>query len=194
MQCPNCQHWNEAGARFCEECGFELAQAPEKETRVSIRDENGAVPLSDLLPKPPPVLPPTQPPLGLPPTQPAPRSASAVPDAADTPAVPFTGARLILTSTGSIFKLGEVTTIGRQNPTVQIDFEGYPDGKYVSGQHARILKMQNRYYIEDLGSSNNTYVNDIKLASGQMEPLKQGDNVRIGKIELVFHEPQDDKA
>jgi pSer/pThr/pTyr-binding forkhead associated (FHA) protein len=189
MQCPNCQHWNEAGARFCEECGFELAQSPEKETQVSIRD-NG-VPLSDLLPKPPPVLPPTQPPPAIPPTQPATRSSEGD---MDVPPVPFTGARLTLTSTGSIFKLGEVTTIGRQNPTVQIDFEGYPDGKYVSGQHARIMKMQNRFYIEDLGSSNHTYVNDIKLVSGQMEPLKQGDKVRIGKIELVFHEAQDEKA
>src|SRR5579862_4759126 len=24
MECPNCHHWNEVNARFCEECGFEL--------------------------------------------------------------------------------------------------------------------------------------------------------------------------
>lgn len=168
MRCPNCQHWNEVGAHFCEECEFEFARAVETEAQVELLDDND-LRMTELALQPP--------------TVPVPQAGKANP----LPLL-LTGARLTLISTGSIFKLGEVTNIGRQNPAVQIDFEGYPDGKYVSGQHARIMKMQNRYYIEDLGSANNTYVNDIKLASGQMEPLEEGDRVRIGKIELIFHE------
>jgi pSer/pThr/pTyr-binding forkhead associated (FHA) protein len=95
---------------------------------------------------------------------------------------------LILNSTGSIFKLGDATVIGREDASLHIDFDGYPDGKYVSHRHAQIVKMNGKFYLEDLGSSNHTYVNDIKLAQGQAEPLKEGDKVRFGKIELTFHE------
>jgi hypothetical protein len=31
-------------------------------------------------------------------------------------------------------------------------------------------------------------VNQIKLAPGQAEPLKEGDIVKFGKVELTFHE------
>ena len=93
-----------------------------------------------------------------------------------------------LQSTGSIFKLGARRCSGREDPTLQIDLEGYPDGKYVSHRHAQIVKMDDKYYIEDLGSSNHTWVNEIKLAQGQAEPLKEGDVIKLGKIELTFHE------
>jgi pSer/pThr/pTyr-binding forkhead associated (FHA) protein len=95
---------------------------------------------------------------------------------------------MVLDSTGSIFKLGDATVIGREDASLQIDFDGYPDGKYISHRHAQIVRMNAQYYIEDLGSSNHTWVNDIKLASGQSEPLKDGDKIRFGKIELTFHE------
>jgi hypothetical protein len=38
MQCPNCQHWNEAGSRFCEECGFELPTTNGGNYQVPVRD------------------------------------------------------------------------------------------------------------------------------------------------------------
>jgi pSer/pThr/pTyr-binding forkhead associated (FHA) protein len=78
--------------------------------------------------------------------------------------------------------------LGREDPSLQIDLEGYPDGKFVSHRHAQIVKMDDKYYIEDLGSSNHTWVNDLKLAQGQQEPLKEGDTIKLGKIELSFHE------
>ncbi len=169
MQCPNCKHWNEAGSRFCEECGFELANAPEVVAQVSVKTANPpTIPEeSDLIPEPSPQ--------------------NLVP--ADVPsAAPYMGARMVLNSTGSIFKLGEATVIGREDASLQIDFDGYPDGKYISHRHAQIVRMNGKFYIEDLGSSNHTWVNDIKLASGQSEPLKEGDKIRFGKIELTFHE------
>ena len=95
---------------------------------------------------------------------------------------------MVMTSSGSIFKLGDATVVGREDAGIQIDFDGYPDGKYISHRHAQIVRMNGKYYIEDLGSSNHTWVNDIKLAAGQSEPLKDGDKIRFGKIELTFHE------
>ncbi len=175
MECPNCHHWNETGARFCEECGFELTAAAAAPAKVSITGgiSQAAPPLampsvspSDI-PEPPPQI--------------------LVPSDAPVPA-PYTGARLVVDSTGSVFKLGDATVIGREDPTIQIDFDGYDEGKYVSHRHAQIVKHDGGYYIEDLGSSNHTRVNGVKLAAGQSEPLHEGDKVRFGKIELTFHE------
>lgn len=163
MQCPNCQHWNEAGSRFCEECGTELVAAAPASTQVSVRPADP----NEALPSP---------------------SAQILTPVSTPTAAPYTGPRLLLNSTGSIFRLGDVAMIGREDATLHIDFEGYPDAKYVSHRHAQITKINGTYYVEDLGSSNHTYVNQIKLAEGQAEPLKEGDVVRFGKIELTFHE------
>ncbi|MBK8035047.1 MAG: FHA domain-containing protein [Chloroflexi bacterium] len=164
MQCPNCQHWNEPGSRFCEECGTELPQA----TAPSVARVVLVNP-ADEAPVPPP------PPQDL------------IPQA-DPPLAPYEGPHLVLKSTGSIFKLSDAAVIGREDPALQIDFDGYPDGKYISHRHAQITNIGGKYYIEDLGSSNHTYVNGIKLAQGQAEPIDEGDVIKLGKIELVFHE------
>jgi hypothetical protein len=174
MQCPNCKHWNEAGARFCEECGFELtAVSADAEAVMSIQPDNAA---PAAIPSSPHEVPPPPP------------QTLVAPDASAAPTTPYTGARLILDATGSIFKLGDAAVIGREDATLHIDFDGYPDGKYVSHRHAQIVKMNDKYFIEDLGSSNHTYVNGIKLAEGQSEPLDNGDKIRFGKIEVTYQE------
>ncbi|MEP7289723.1 MAG: FHA domain-containing protein [Chloroflexota bacterium] len=172
MMCPNCKHWNEAGARFCEECGFELTDVDAAaQSQVSLAP-------ATLVPAPPAASN-----SGVP--DPAPQTLVPATDAAPAP-VTYNGPRLVLGSTGSIFKLGDMTVIGREDPTLQIDFDGYPEGKYISHHHAQIRNTSGTFYIEDLGSSNHTWVNDIKLAPNQAEPLHDGDKVRMGKIELVF--------
>ena len=164
MQCPNCQHWNKSGARFCEECGFALASVPNQ----SVSSQASARPAVN---------------------HEIPASAPQRLEPVNAPApVLYTGPRLRLKSTGSIFRLGEVAIVGREDTTLQIDLESYPEGKYVSHRHAQITKIKSAYYIEDLGSSNHTYVNHIKLAQGQAEPLKEGDVIRFGKVEVTFHE------
>ncbi|MDX2159990.1 MAG: FHA domain-containing protein [bacterium] len=168
MQCPNCQHWNEIGSRFCEECGIELPKQDEDAAQVSVTVSDGGTA--------PPPLPPADASPGIPITP---------PDLSG-----YSGPHLVLKSTGSIFKLGSSAVMGRENPNAQIDFDGYPDGKYISHRHAQIVKINERYYIEDLGSSNSTFVNDIKLAQGQAEPISHGDVIRLGKVELTFQEPQ----
>jgi hypothetical protein len=187
MECPNCHHWNEAGARFCEECGFELTAANAVPAKVSITGGIDPAPVSDA----PPVL------FGAasnaaanPDNVPAPPPQVIVPatNSAPPPTAPYSGARLVLESTGSIFKLGDATLIGREDPTLQIDFDGYTDGQYISHRHAQIVKHDSAFFLEDLGSSNHTRVNGAKLSVGQAQLLKDGDKVRFGKIELTFHE------
>jgi len=54
----------------------------------------------------------------------------------------------------------------------------------VSRRHARILKREQRIFVEDLGSSNGTYVNGQKLAPYFPEVLSDGDELRLGKLPI----------
>lgn len=57
------------------------------------------------------------------------------------------------------------------------------DNLAVSGRHAQVRKVLNSYLIEDLGSTNGTYVNDKKI---ERYELLDGDRVTIGKHCLEF--------
>jgi pSer/pThr/pTyr-binding forkhead associated (FHA) protein len=57
---------------------------------------------------------------------------------------------------------------------------------YVSRQHARILADAGGYFVEDLGSANGTFLNDRRLPGGVPTRLRNGDRVRIGKVQCTF--------
>lgn len=52
------------------------------------------------------------------------------------------------------------------------------DDTYVSQQHARVFAKGGKWYVEDLGSTNGTFVNDQRLSSPAM--VQSGDKVRVG--------------
>jgi len=54
----------------------------------------------------------------------------------------------------------------------------------VSKQHARIVKQDEAYYIEDLDSTNGTYLNKIRITK---KDLKNNDIIIIGKHSLEIH-------
>ncbi len=56
------------------------------------------------------------------------------------------------------------------------------DDTYASTQHARIFGKGDAWYVEDLGSTNGTFVNDQRLATPAM--LQPGDRVRVGTTVL----------
>lgn len=58
------------------------------------------------------------------------------------------------------------------------------DNLSVSGNHARVRKVMNTYLIEDLGSTNGTFVNEKRI---ERYELIDGDRVIIGKHSLLFH-------
>ena len=49
---------------------------------------------------------------------------------------------------------------------------------YVSQEHARIFAKNGSWYVEDLGSTNGTFVNEQRLAAPAM--LTPGDRIRVG--------------
>ena len=70
----------------------------------------------------------------------------------------------------------EVITIGRNvKNDIQID------NLSVSKQHARIVKRQGKYFIEDMKSTNGTYLNEKKITK---QKLTNNDVITIGKHTL----------
>ncbi len=49
----------------------------------------------------------------------------------------------------------------------------------VSRKHCIISEEYDRWYIEDLESTNGTYLNDVRIRSGQRMPIKSGDKIVI---------------
>ncbi len=80
-----------------------------------------------------------------------------------------------------------VIHIGKPNDRVppDIDISGFPDSEVVSRTHADIRVEGDTYYIEDLGSSNGTYVNNVPLVRGNRHKLRPGDRISLGKRDLV---------
>ena len=54
----------------------------------------------------------------------------------------------------------------------------------VSKLHARIVKQDEAYYIEDLNSTNGTYLNKIRITK---KDLKDNDIISVGKHSLEIH-------
>lgn len=104
-------------------------------------------------------------------------------------------ARLIIERGGRIGKefavAGGETNIGRWDadggifPDVDLDQDD-PEAK-VSRRHARIIREAAQFYIEDLGSTNGTFINrGRRLLPGNRHPLNNGDEIIVGKTFLKF--------
>lgn len=80
---------------------------------------------------------------------------------------------------GQVFSLSATTVIGR-GPTADIVIE---DGA-VSRQHARILVVDGRCIVEDLGSANGTFISGVRLS---MREIQDGDRIQLGpRVVLRF--------
>jgi hypothetical protein len=81
---------------------------------------------------------------------------------------------------GQVFELGDEVTLGRADScTVTID------DTFISQLHARVFYDNGQIFVEDLGSTNGTFLNRKKVASPT--PVRKGDHVQVGKavLELV---------
>jgi hypothetical protein len=78
---------------------------------------------------------------------------------------------------GAIFPLDAVASLGRDvNNTIVVD------DPFASGEHAAITFRGRSWYVEDLGSTNGTYLNGGQVQAAT--PLGYGDEVQIGEVRL----------
>lgn len=60
------------------------------------------------------------------------------------------------------------------------------DPQGVSRHHARVFRVDGRYFVEDLRSRNTTRLNDQTMPPGRQHPLRPGDKINICDVEFVF--------
>ena len=83
---------------------------------------------------------------------------------------------------GRTFPLDAEVTLGRAAGCQVVI-----DDTYASQIHARLFARDGQYFVEDLGSTNGTFVNRGKrLAPGTRQPLSDGDELIVGKTFLRF--------
>jgi len=91
-------------------------------------------------------------------------------------------AKLVLSLNGAVLReyplSKERLTVGRK-----ADNDIHIDNLSVSGQHALIITILNDSFLEDLGSTNGTFVNGKLI---KKHALQNGDVVAIGKHELKY--------
>jgi pSer/pThr/pTyr-binding forkhead associated (FHA) protein len=81
--------------------------------------------------------------------------------------------------------------IGREDPISEvfpdIDLTGLGGMESgVSRKHAVIHRAGADYTVEDMGSTNGTYINRKKIQPHAPEPVKPGDELRFGKLSLTL--------
>lgn len=90
----------------------------------------------------------------------------------------------LFASDGRILKqLNEdVCIVGKKKEGVDLVIEDFS----VSRMHARICKEDKKIWIEDLNSTNGTFVNGIRLQPYEKKNLQEGDEIKIGKVGMVY--------
>jgi pSer/pThr/pTyr-binding forkhead associated (FHA) protein len=58
------------------------------------------------------------------------------------------------------------------------------EDEFASNLHARVYALQGRYYVEDLGSTNGTYVNGRRI--NYPIELRVGDRIKVGRTLMEF--------
>jgi len=163
IECPSCGRQHRPGTLFCSECGVYLL------TGGPLRTE--PLPESDL---------PTSR------ADPWASGAGAPPVEAGTSVL-----TVVMTATGRRVPLpaGGEAVLGRLDATRGVfpDVDLTPDGGLeggVSRRHARVHQQKLQFFIEDLGSANGTFLNGQRLTPYLPHPLRDGDEVQLGRVRL----------
>jgi hypothetical protein len=89
------------------------------------------------------------------------------------------------------FPLQAPAIVGRFDPSVgpiDVDLGSLPEGVYVSRKHAKISCGDDGWTIQDLGSSNGTFVLRDDFEKIDEAPLMDGAEIAFGNARFVFHE------
>lgn len=185
--CQLCNNQNLDTSRFCNECGTKLSDTFTEQSSQSIAGQEKRSNSS------PQFVSAQVTSIGIPPLVEPPAAIEKSPSNNDAE-VPQHARLIIERGEGSDTEFplsGDESNIGRWDadngifPDVDLDtFD--PDAK-VSRRHARIIRRDRNYFIEDLGSTNGTFVNrGRRLLPGAPQVLSEGDEIIVGKTFLRF--------
>jgi hypothetical protein len=159
--CPNCQHKEISGAIYCSKCGAQLIDANIATHKIHTAETRREVERNTARIQPPPI----------PPLQ--------------------SWISLHIIDSGQILPLADRTefTLGRSAegqpivPDVDLSsYNAYANG--VSRLHAAIKLVKSQIIVVDLGSSNGTYLNGVRLSPYIETPVSHGDLLYLGKLKI----------
>ena len=157
MRCSQ-GHENPEGSAFCDECGERLDTSNAAQPAVAVAS-----------------------------------APSAAPDVTAGAGTAASGAKLVIVADNFVFDVPNKpeVLIGREDPLSDI----YPDldltehgGEEggVSRMHAKLLNTGGQWSLDDENSTNSTFLNRQKLNAKTPTPVKDGDEIRLGKVALRF--------
>jgi pSer/pThr/pTyr-binding forkhead associated (FHA) protein len=76
----------------------------------------------------------------------------------------------------------QTATVGRS-----VECDVVIASKSVSREHSRLRREGRRWFVEDLGSTNGTYLNGERVINSLA--LLDGDSLKVGDVTFVFHDP-----
>ena len=166
IYCARCGRPNSDGARFCSNCGTQLAATGAMPAGPGPGARSGETTSTLSLNRPDDVD----------------FGDDLFPDSASLGALPEGSALLVVMrgpNAGSRFLLdSDLTTVGR-HPGSDI----FLDDVTVSRRHAEFYRHGPRFIVRDVGSLNGTYVNRERI---EETSLNDGDEVQVGKFRLTF--------
>lgn len=157
--CPSCGTPATPGAAFCDNCGASLTGVPPAAAAA----------------------PPYPPPYPAPAAEPYPPAAGPPPRLMVQPSntsLPFPASKAEIIA-------GREDPVSNVFPEINLDPHGGDEGG-VSRRHAKFTLRGGQWYVEDLNSTNFTFVNKQKLQPGQPHPVNNGDEVRLGRVTMTF--------
>jgi len=103
------------------------------------------------------------------------------------------GPRFVHQDTGTELPLAETpeTTIGRYDAATgihpDIDLKPVDTDRSISRRHAKVVCRKGRFFIlEEIGTTNGTFVNRKRLTKGAELEFVEGDEVQFGLVKTVF--------
>jgi hypothetical protein len=85
---------------------------------------------------------------------------------------------------GIMIEVGDGDIIGRKNGAFANVFGRF---NYVSGTHCKIVKTVAGWCIQDMGSTNHTFLQGNKLEPNMLYPLANGVTVKVADVELLVN-------
>ncbi len=83
------------------------------------------------------------------------------------------------------------TTVGRIDPVTgirpDVDLAQLDNQRSVSRRHSKIIRSGSGFVVvEEIGTMNGTFVNGVRIQTGQPVTIKDGDRLRFGLVDLTF--------
>lgn len=162
IMCPSCQHQEVEGAMFCSECGMSLQNLNEFGTQNIKTDEIDQEGFASTPRKKP--------------LETFPHSYTLQ---------VLDGGQLLPLIDRKEYTMGRVSEGQPVMPDIDLtSYRAYEKG--VSRIHAVLKREKGKAFVMDLGSSNGTYLDGVRLTPEQDYPLSHGCILSLGKLKVQF--------